>query len=234
MKIGIISAMKLEVDLLLKEYKSWNHLEHSGFHFYSGQLYGQSVVITISGVGKVNAAACTQMLIDYFSVDIIINTGIAGSTNPDVQICDVVLSTKATYHDVRPAQMKNLFPFQPHFTADPKLLGLAQKSWLHLDDRRGNLHQGLIVTGETFISDETLRDSIIQTYAPQCVEMEGAAIAHVAFLNSIPFLIIRSISDNADHKAGLSYEAFEVIAAHQASELLLNMLESIGSGFFTD
>lgn len=153
----------------------------------------------------------------------IINTGIAGSLNKDVKICDIVISDNVTHHDVRKEQMKRWFPFKECFESDKFLIETAIKAYKKIDSNKFNYHIGRIVSGEAFISDCNLRDLIIKEHSPYCVEMEGSAIGHVACINNIPFLIIRSISDNADDNS-TNYIDFEKIAANNSAILVLNIL----------
>ena len=178
-------------------------------------------------IGKVNASSCTQILIDRFNVTEIINTGIAGSLNKKVKLCDIVISDNVTYHDVRQAQMKNHFPFKEFFTTNEQLRELAIKAYENNVPQNYDYHIGRIVTGDTFVCDDDLKKKIITNYNPYCVEMEGAAIGHVAEINKIPFIIIRSISDNADKEASINYKEFEGIASNNSAMLVLGMLELI-------
>lgn len=226
--IGIIGAMDVEIEMILKEMESLKINNYGGFKIYTGNIAGKEIVLSRCGTGKVNAAACTQILIDRFGVDVIINTGIAGSLHGEVKICDVVISTAVTYHDVRKGQMINLFPNKESFKADVKLISLANESCTKiLDQENLRYHTGLIVTGEQFVAEKALKDKIVEGYKPLCVEMEGGAIGHVAYLNSVPFVVIRSISDNADDEATMNYEEFEKTAAHHSAKIVLQMINHI-------
>ncbi|UUV17835.1 5'-methylthioadenosine/adenosylhomocysteine nucleosidase [Fusobacteria bacterium ZRK30] len=224
-KIGIIGAMEVEIKLLLDNIKSLKTEKAGGFLYYMGKLYGKDVVITSCGVGKVNAAACTQTLINKFEVDGIINTGIAGGLHKDVEVCDVVISSDVTHHDVRKKQMKNWFPHQEYFEGDRKLIAAAEKAFKNSEVIDSSCHLGRVVTGECFVDDSRLKEQIIKEYSPHCVEMEGAAIGHVAHINDVPFVVIRSISDEADGEANMSYEKFEKITAQNAATIVMNMMK---------
>ncbi|MEG2289025.1 MAG: 5'-methylthioadenosine/adenosylhomocysteine nucleosidase [Clostridium sp.] len=227
--IGIIGAMDVEIELIKSKVNIIEEIIYAGVKFYLGKYKNLSIVICSCGVGKVNAASCTQVLITKFNVTEIINTGIAGSLNTNVQICDVVISDNVTYHDVRKRQMKSLFPFQEEFKSCESLKDMAVKAYDISDLKKHNYHIGRIVTGESFVSDNEVKNVIIEEYNPLCVEMEGGAIGHVAHINNIPFLIIRSISDNADENATESYDNFESIAADNSAKLVMNMLELINN-----
>jgi len=228
--IGIIGAMNVEIELIKLKINILETITYAGFKFYLGKYKDLSIVLSSCGVGKVNAASCTQVLITKFNVTEIINTGIAGSLNEKVKICDVVIASNVTHHDVRKQQMKSWFPFQEDFKSCENLRNIAVKAYEISDLKEHNYHIGRIVTGESFVSDKDLKKVIIEEYAPHCVEMEGGAIGHVAHINNIPFIIIRSISDNADENATVSYENFESIAANKSAELVINMLEIINNG----
>ncbi|WLR42982.1 5'-methylthioadenosine/adenosylhomocysteine nucleosidase [Bacillus carboniphilus] len=225
-KIGIIGAMQVEIDLLINKVQNLTKFTYAGFPFYHGELFSNEIIITNSGVGKVNAAACTQLLIDQFSVYSIINTGIAGSLDEAVKIYDVVISSDVTHHDVRVEQKKNLFPFQETFQADKQLIELALQTCAYLK-LNSTYHLGRIVSGESFIEDIEEKTRIVKNYAPACVEMEGSAIAQVAHINKVPFVIIRSISDNADENTTLDYKKYEEMAANQSAQIVLGMLSEM-------
>lgn len=223
--IGIIGAMNVEIELLKDRIRIDRKENIAGFDFFLGYVDGKNVIITCCGGGKVNAASCTQILIDRFDVDCIINTGIAGGLHESVKICDVVISNNVTHHDVRKAQMESCFPFKIHFEASDKLIEAAIKACelFHIDG--WNYHTGRIISGESFIDDSEVKKRLIRDYSPHCVEMEGSAIGHVAHINNIPFVIIRSISDNADDDATISYKEFEAIAANRSAEIVLSMIK---------
>ncbi len=223
--IGIIGAMQVELATILEVITTLEKRQIAGFDFTVGEYAGNKVVVTRCSIGKVNAATCTQLLIDHFGVGAIINTGVAGSMNPHVRFADVVIGDRLTYHDVRPKQMVNHFPFKEHFTASTKLVALAKAAVQEVLTGDYAYHVGKIVTGEQFVTDRQLKQSIVEAYAPLCVEMEGAAIAHVAELNGIDFVVIRSISDHADDSANVDYDTFEALAAERSAKLVLTMLK---------
>lgn len=224
-RVGIIGAMSIEVDFIKSKMTFIDEKKYAGFNFYLGKYKNLDIVLTICGIGKVNASSCTQILIDRFNVSKIINTGIAGSLNDDVKLCDIVISDNVTYHDVRQIQMISCYPYKEFFCANKELINLAIRAYQNICPKENNYHIGRIVSGESFISDKNLKQAIIESYNPYCVEMEGAAIGHVAEINDVPFVIIRSISDNADENATISYEEFEKISANISAKLVLKMLE---------
>ncbi len=211
--LGIIGAMDEEVAKLKEKMEQVTISKKASMDFYRGSLSGREVVVVRSGIGKVNAGICTQILVDDYGIDAVINTGIAGSLNADIDIGDIVLSTDAVQHDMD-AQG---FGYEPGviprmetsvFLADETLRTLAEESC-----RRVNpdiqVFSGRVVSGDQFISDRKKKEMIGGQFHGFCTEMEGAAVAQAAYLNQIPFLIIRAISDKADDSATEDYPAFE-------------------------
>lgn len=225
--IGIIGAMDLEIELLKNKIVIRRRENIAGFDFYIGSIDNKNIIITCCGVGKVNAASCTQILIDRFNVDSIINTGIAGGLHESVKICDVVISNNVTHHDVRKTQMESCFPYKDCFEANENLIETALRACELHQRENWNYHIGRIVSGESFIEDSKVKEVLIRDYAPHCVEMEGSAIGHVAHINNVPFVIIRSISDNADEEATMSYRTFESIAANKSAEIAFSMIQML-------
>lgn len=230
-KIGIIGAMELEVETLKAKMKVDNIVKKASMNFYEGSLNNTDVVIVRSGIGKVNAGICVQILADLFQVTHIINTGVAGSLNPKIDIGDIVVSTDAMYHDVD----ATVFGYQPgeipqmgrrEFTADANLAALAQVSCREINP---DIHvfSGRVVSGDQFISDKSVKERLVNVFEGFCTEMEGAAIAQSSTLNHIPFVIIRAISDKADDSAEMDYPAFERKAASDCAKLVAHMIQEI-------
>ncbi len=230
-KIGIIGAMELEVDTLKSKMNVKNIIEKASMEFYEGTLNNTDVVIVRSGVAKVNAGICTQILSDLFDVTHIINTGVAGSLNADINIGDIVISTDACYHDID----ATIFGYQLgevpqlgrlYFEADKSLIALAKASCQAVNSDI-QVFTGRVVSGDQFICDPSVKNRITDTFQGLCTEMEGVAIAHTAFLNHLPFVIIRAISDKADASAEMDYPAFEKAAALRSARLVEHMLGEI-------
>lgn len=230
-KIGIIGAMELEVEELKSKMTSSNVTTRAGMNFYEGMLNGANTVIVRSGVGKVNAALCVQILADLFQVTHIINTGVAGSLNAHLDIGDILISKDAIHHDVD----ATLFGYQigevpqlgiREFAADNTLADLAKESCRQVNP---DIHAliGRVVSGDQFISSKEIKQQLIADYQADCTEMEGAAIAHSAYLNNIPFVIIRAISDKADDTAQVEYPVFERAAAKHSAALVENLVQKL-------
>ncbi len=223
-KIGIIGAMAQEIRVIKEHLVIAGTDNIAGFTFISGSLNGKLVVLTVSSIGKVNAAVCTQLMIDHFHVDCVINTGIAGSLNAELRMCDVVISEDTTYHDVRQEQMISCFPNRESFYADQRLVNYAVHACDLTRSENWNYIVGRILTGESFVADDRVKKKIVKQYGGDCIEMEGAAIAHTAYLNRIPFVIIRCISDKADSAANFDYTTFEKVAANISAQIVVQMI----------
>lgn len=227
--IGIIGAMDEEVSKFIEKMDAAEVIEKAAMQFNRGTIDGKELVIVKSGIGKVNAAICTQILVCEFGVDSIINTGIAGSLDSAIDIGDIVLSTDALQHDVDavafgypPGQIPRMDTLS--FAADDKLADIAKECCQRVCSDI-NVFKGRVVSGDQFIADKAVKESIIQKFGGLCTEMEGAAIAQTAYLNNVPFLIIRAISDKADDSASLDYPEFERKAIENSVKLLSEMIK---------
>jgi adenosylhomocysteine nucleosidase len=225
--VGIIGAMQLEIEALMYKLDNVEERVSAKNKYYLGKLCDINVVITSSGVGKVNAASCTQILISEYKVDYIVNTGIAGSMNGEVHIGDVVISSDVVHHDVRQEQLLRCHPYKEVFKSDDYLMKLATEIIKEQKGFKYNHHIGRIVSGEGFINSNNEKQRIISLWNPLCVEMEGSAIGHVAYMNNIPFVVIRCISDNADDEATINYEQFELQMAKQSVEIVYKIISKI-------
>lgn len=220
--IGIISAMWLEAQLLHAQMTDVETIEHAGMNYYRGKIGNNNVVLSTCGVGKVNAAIFTQIMIDRFGVDAIIHTGIAGSMDDRAEHAAVIVADGLTYYDVRPLQLQNCFPNKVIFPTDEAL------SRLLLRHAGPGALQGLVITGDDFIADKAKKAELKSRFpAALCVEMEGCAIANAAYVNGVPLAVIRCISDLADNAATEDYRDFEQKAAHKAAQIVLNALADI-------
>lgn len=228
MKIGIIGAMEDEVAALKEAMEGSGTERIAGMEFTEGLLEGREVIVVRSGVGKVNAAVCAQTLADHFQADVLINTGIAGSLDARIDIGDMVISTDAVYHDVdagtfgyAPGQVPQMETFS--FPAEESLI---RKAVAANQAANPQIHTftGRIASGDQFVGDQAKKDWIRDTFQAMCVEMEGAAIAHTAYLNNLSYVIIRAISDKADNSAVEDYPVFEQKAIAHSVALVREML----------
>ncbi len=230
-KVGIIGAMELEVSALKGQIKGITVKKKAGMEFCEGKIGETSVVVVRCGIGKVNAALCVQILCDDFGVSHIINTGVAGSLNNDLNIGDILISKDAVHHDVDVTIFSYKIGEVPQlgvreFPADRGLIDSAEKA-ISENQPDLNYRVGRVASGDQFISSSEAKDRIIKNFEADCAEMEGASIAHGAYLNGIPFVIIRAISDKADGSAEQDYPTFEKAAAAHCAKLVADMLALI-------
>ena len=229
-KLGIIGAMQEEVETLLALMENKKELRKAGSVFYEGVLEGLPAVIVQCGVGKVNAAMCAQVLCDLFDVTHLVNTGIAGSLCPDLDIGDLVVSRDAMYHDVDATNFGYPFGKVPgmdttEFPADQTMVDYAFTAAEAVNP--GHTRIGRVASGDQFVADKAVKERIIANTQGICTEMEGAAIAQTAYRNGIPFVILRAISDKADDSAQMDYPTFERIAAHRCAEVTRNLARQL-------
>lgn len=226
MKIGIIAAMEEELNPLLMETHIEIELVKAKMHYYQGTLRNKNVVLVVSGIGKVNAAVCSQILIDEFKVDYIINVGVAGGAMDEIKPLDIVIGDNLLQHDMdtsvfgdQVGQVPRLDTYD--FKCDEKLIKIAIES---AKSSKVNIHVGRIVSGDQFIADGPKIRSLREQFNAFACEMEGGSIAQVCYLNSIPFVVIRSISDNAATGAHMDYDKFKALAVDNSTAIIRNML----------
>ena len=214
--IGIIGAMDEEVAMLKEKLTEVQVETKAAMDFYKGKLEGKDVVVVRSGIGKVNAAMCAQILADVYHADHVINTGIAGSLKAEINIGDIVLSTDALQHDMdaqafgyEPGQIPRVDTLS--FKADEKMIALAKECCEKVNPEIG-VFTGRVVSGDQFISDKEKKKWLTD------------AIAQVCYFNHIPFLIVRAISDKADDSASMDYPTFEAQAIRHSVNLMAEML----------
>ena len=229
--IGIIGAMQEEVEQIVAVMDVEREETKASMTFRAGKLSGKDVVIVVSGIGKVNAAICTQILVDDFKVDYVINTGIAGSLNAAIDIGDIVISSDVLHHDMDATNFGYPLGQVPRmdtlsFPADKHLIEVAKNVCAKVIPEIGT-HVGRIVSGDQFISDKAVKERITKNFNGFCTEMEGASIAHTAYLNKVPFVIIRAISDKADDSATIDYPTFEKQAIANGVKLIKEFVAEI-------
>ena len=230
-RIGIIGAMDIEVDALKEQMTGVTRVNKASMEFYQGKLNGKDVVVVRSGIGKVNAAVCTQILADVFEVEVVINTGIAGSLRNEINIGDIVVSTDALQHDMDAVEFgypkgqipgMKVFSFVANAALRETAVRVCQK--VNPDIQ---VFEGRIVSGDQFVARAEVKNEIIKEFAGYCTEMEGASIAQAAYLNGIPFVVVRAISDKADNSATMDYPTFERQAAQHCVNLVGEMLREL-------
>ena len=230
MKLGIIGAMDVEVALLKEKMKNVTAKDRAGSAYYEGTLEGAPAVVVQCGVGKVNAALCAQILISEFGVTHLVNTGISGSLSAQLDIGDLVISKDAMYHDFDCVHFGYEMGRVPGmdtaaFPADETMIRLAKAAAEEVNP--GHSTVGRVASGDLFVAEKTAKNSIIEKTGALCTEMEGAAIAHTAYRNSVPFVIIRAISDKADDSAEMDYPTFEALAAQHCARVTMTMAKQM-------
>lgn len=225
-KIALIGAMNEEIELLLGSMEHVGETVKAGITFREGEYFGKKVVVCRTGVGKVNAAVTTQILIDHFGVEAVIFTGVAGALDPELNIGDLVISSACMQHDMDVTALgfpRGVIPYEAKslFEADAKLVELAVASGERLFPGRVKL--GKVLSGDQFVASRELVAQLHRELGGTCTEMEGAAVAQVCSMNGIPYVVIRSMSDKADGSAHVNFAEFTV----QASENSHKMVEDI-------
>lgn len=228
--VAVIGAMNEEIDRFLEGMENVTTSQKSGIHFYRGNLEGREIILCKSGVGKVNAAITTQILIDHYQAEQVIFTGVAGALDPSLDIGDIVISSDAQYHDMDASALgfkKGEIPFSSHsvFVADPDMIEIALQSSREAVECK--VIKGRVLSGDQFIADGEKVKELHQSMGGACTEMEGAAVAHVCHQNGIPFVIVRSMSDRADGSAHVNFAEFTQLAAERSYEIVCHMLKRL-------
>ena len=212
--------MESEIALLRDAMTNRQEQMRAGVIYYTGKIEGVDVTLLSCGVGKVNAAMHTQILIDDYAPDVILQSGVAGALSPKVNLYDVVIGNELCYHDMQDFVLDSFTPLERSYFADPALVDLAANA-------AKDAIIGKIATGDQFIADLDAKKAIWEKTHALCTEMEGAAVAHTAYLNEIPFVTIRVISDHADAAPEVTFAVFEKTAAKKSAEIVLRMLPNI-------
>lgn len=218
---GILGALQEEVALIHEKMNVESEDNILGTTFYKGTVFNKKIVLVCCGVGKVNAAVCTTTIIQKFGADCVINIGVAGAMGQGLKVLDVIVSTEVGFHDQDPI-MLDYYPKREFFPASSVLLANCIKACEELNQP---ITRGRIMSGDVFVSEKAVKNSINERYAPVCVEMEGASVGHVSSMHDKPFLVIRSMSDSADDSAPETYDNFLDRAALQSANIILKMLE---------
>lgn len=229
--IGIIGAMHEEIIELKGLMENIEEINLASFTYFKGKLEGKNVVLVESGIGKVNSAVCTTLLLQEFNVEKLIFTGVAGGIGDQINVGDIVISTDLVQHDVDVSafglnlgvipRMKNSF-----FLADAELRALAKESALKVFDP-SRVREGRILSGDQFINGLNKINWLRDTFQGEACEMEGASVAHVCELFGVPFVILRAISDKADDEAKVDFAEFVHLASKNSKEIVVNMLKKL-------
>ena len=230
LRIGLIFPMVEEIDAFKQYIKIENEVDVYDLKFYEGVCNNVECVMVQCGVGKVNAARSTQILIDKMNVDYVFNVGVAGGVNGCLKVGDVVIGEKLVQHDFDITPFNHEKGFIPdvgvYVESDKFLQSVAEKVLKKIPHI--NVHKGVIATGDIFCTDEKMCEKINKKFKALCVEMEGASIAQVCFLSHVPFLILRSISDVSNSDNVVTYEEFLESSCKIIAEALNNILSELG------
>jgi adenosylhomocysteine nucleosidase len=241
---ALLGAFNQEVTLLEDRLADPQEHEIEGIRFVTGKLNGQNVVVAWTGIGKVNAAMTTTLLIEHFKPKRLIFTGIAGAVNPDLQPGDIVIAEKTAYHDMGTVWPEGLVPKgvknrldgtenPVFFPANRRLVRLAQQAasratlesiQMIRGQRAPRIITGIVVTGDAFIASAAKCAELRKKFKADAVEMEGAAVAQICYQRDIAYLVIRSISDNANEGAVLDKQMFYILAARNSAELVADIV----------
>lgn len=229
-KLGLIGAMNEEIELLVKHIDNIKETTKAGITYREGRFFGKDVVVCRSGVGKVNAAVCTQILLDTYGVDAIVFTGVAGALDPELDIGDIVVSTECMQHDMDVTALgfaRGIIPYEATsvFVADAGLQRLAYEASERLFP--GKAKQGRVLSGDQFVaSRETVRQ-LHEELQGVCTEMEGASVAQVCSMNGVPYVVIRSMSDKADGSAHVNFAEFTVKASENSYRIVEELVKGL-------
>jgi adenosylhomocysteine nucleosidase len=227
---GIICALKIEINGLLAKMQEFEKQTIAGLDFYSGEINSKKVVLLECGIGKVNAALGTQIMIDYYKPKVIINSGIAGSLSTELKIGDIVISKDCVQHDMNGIALGD--PRGEIWFTDEKRIDIPahkatyEKLYQCTKVLSGvNVKIGRVATGDIFISGVNKRRFIADAFSALCCEMEGGAVGQVCYRNNVPFAILRSISDDMTNNQGMDFEEFKNLAAENSIKVMLEFLK---------
>ena len=225
--IGIIGAMDAEVEGLISRLSQYKKESVGGIEFHTGSLLDRDVVIARCGVGKVFAAMCAEAMIIKYSPALIINTGVAGALDPTLKTLDIVVGESLCQHDMDTSPLGDPKGFvsgieRVYFESDARAVELLVAAGGELSI---NVVRGTVATGDQFVADNETRSRIVNTFSASACEMEGGAIAHAAFVNGIPFIVIRAISDGANDDSAMDFPTFVSLAAKRSETLTLELVK---------
>lgn len=220
--IGIIGAMKVEIDAILGEMENRKETLISGVTYHTGTFCGKDVVVAQCGVGKVFAGICAQTMILKFAPENIINIGVGGSLSKNLNVCDIGIATAVVQHDMDTTPLGDPLGLISgidlvEIPCDEKI---KDRIFAAAKNLGINCEAGVIASGDCFVSGKEKKDYITENFGAIVCEMEGAAIGQACYVNNVPFNVIRAVSDNADGSADISFEKFTVKAVEQSMKLL--------------
>ncbi len=223
--IGIIGAMSVEIEGIRAKMTDKREASVSGITYVSGRLAGAEVVTAVCGIGKVFAAICAQTMILKYAPALIVNTGVAGSLCEELDVCDIAVADKVVQHDMDTSPLGdpkglvsgiNVIYFESDKKASALLSDIARKNGI-------NTRVGTIASGDQFIASKEIKSRIVSEFGAIACEMEGAAIGHVCYVNSVPFAVLRAISDKANGVAEIDYPTFCKVAAENYIKVICEL-----------
>lgn len=226
--LGIIGAMDVEVDAIKAKIKDGVSTKVAGTQFVTGYIENVMVTVARCSPGKVNAALCTQAMIDKFDVDKIINVGVACSLDPRVVIKNIVIASDVCQYDIDITALGEPKGYinginMIKIPTDPELSELLARTAINSGEK---IHRGTVASGDTFIGNARQKEEIARDFGAICGEMEGGAVGQVCSANNIPFAILRSISDGGDENAAMDYPTFKKIAADMSATIITKLIET--------
>lgn len=226
--IGIIGAMDVEVNSIKAKIKNSTATKTAGVEFVLGEIEGVMVCAAQCSPGKVNAALCTQAMIDKFSPDMIINVGVGCSLRSDVVIKNVVIASDVCEYDIDITALGEPKGFinglnVTKIPCDKEISEQLAQTAIRCGEK---IHRGTVASGDTFIASQSLKDEIAKSFCAVCGEMEGGAIGHTCMANGVPFAVVRSISDGGDENALMDYPTFKTVAAKISTAIILDFIKS--------
>ena len=230
MKIAVIGAMEEEVELLRKEIENPKTRIIANSEFTSGKYKNHEVILLKSGIGKVNAAMTTSILLNEYKPDFVINTGSAGGYDPNLEVGAIVISDEVRHHDVDVTafgyEIGQVPQLPAAFKADKHLMKLAEEAVSAIGEHQAAT--GLIATGDIFMHDP-VKVELVRTHFPQmkACEMEAAAVAQVCHQFEVPFVVIRALSDIAGKESSISFDEFLPVAAKHSTQVVLHVIEKL-------
>ncbi|MEG0910014.1 MAG: 5'-methylthioadenosine/adenosylhomocysteine nucleosidase [Ruthenibacterium sp.] len=221
--IGILGAMPDEIEHINAQLQNRTTEKIGGVEFHCGNFAAKNVVLCCAGMGKANAAAATQLLATHFHCDAVIFSGIAGNMTDKISVGDVVIGETLLYHDAHCRMIAESYPHRQIFEGDADLIAAAKAA---CEANGVRYLVGKIATGDDFVGDGATKAAIVAKCAPDCVEMEGAAVAHIAAKNDVPCVVLRAMSDDANENA---HETLFDISAYctTAAKICISMLKKI-------
>lgn len=230
--IGVIGAMQVEIEAILAAGEITAREEHASMTFTRLTLRGVPCVVAQCHAGKVNSAACAQVMASVYAPRIILNIGVAGGTGPQVQIGDLVIASHCVQYDYDLTPMGDALsvievPGSGKLSRFPCDGALVEKLRAAAQGLYGAAHVGPIATGDKFVADPAFGAYLYETFGALACEMEGASTAHVCAMNRIPCAVLRAISDGANHDSQVDFPTFAAESAHRAQQLLVKVIPAL-------